>query len=94
MNTCLFTRHTSTTKLRKETHFVGGFRPFMRKKLAELMGDKWLTRLDKPFHTDRDIERDNLRYLYETGTFDPTNFVPDEEDEDWWSDPKLSLIHI
>ena len=88
MNSDLFTRFTSMTKLRKETYFVDGFRPFMRKKLSELMGDKWISRLENPFHKDRDIERDNLRYRYETGKFDPTTFVPDEDDEDWWSDPK------
>lgn len=70
------------------------FWAFMRKKLEELMGDEWETRLDHEFHESRDVDWDYTRWQYETGTFDRSAFglTAEELEEIAGSEEEKSLF--
>lgn len=70
------------------------FRAFMREKLKELMGDKWYSRLDAVFHSCRDIELDRMRYEYETGIFDQTNYVLKEGELSLFEDEGFLKVYM
>lgn len=63
------------------------FRPLMRDKLKELMGEAWDNRFEGTYHEPRDIEHDRIRWEYEMGTFDANKFQFTEHEKQALEDP-------